>query len=151
MNLAYIAGIIDGEGCIGFTRCRTNVYPRVIVTNTNLELLEELKKQFGGDISSNSKGKTGWKKGYNWDIRWSKAIDLLDRVYEYLFIKYQQANVVFAWDAIRPGSGKKWDTEARNLLVDEMHWLNQKGDIIRQEPILAEIAIGINAAKRKKK
>jgi len=45
MHMAYVAGIVDGEGCLGFTKSRSGIIPRLMVTNTNFELLNALKEQ----------------------------------------------------------------------------------------------------------
>ncbi len=41
MNLQYAAGFVDGEGCINFAKTRSSIYPRVLVTNTNIEILKD--------------------------------------------------------------------------------------------------------------
>lgn len=133
MNIAYVAGLIDGEGCINFCKCRDSVYPRLFITNTNQEILELLQEKYGGDINPLSLRKENWKQGYSWRVSWSKAVDLLEKVYPYLIIKRRQAQTVFAWDACRPNNE---DREALQLLVDQMHWLNKKGNAVSVEPII---------------
>jgi hypothetical protein len=135
MNLAYAAGFVDGEGCIGFTRCRNSVYPRVLVTNTNIEILEEFKEKWGGDIKPLSLRKENWKQGYSWRISWSKAVDFLSQIEPYLKIKWPQAHTVFAWNEIRPGRGQKWDEECLEFLVDRISWLNKKGPKTDCDPL----------------
>lgn len=135
MHPAYVAGIIDGEGCIQLTRTRTTYFPRVLVTNTNLALLEALKKEFGGDIKPLHARRDGWKAGYTWRISWAKAVDLLELVSPWLRVKLQQAHTVFAWDAIKPGRGVRWDAEALDLLRRRITWLNQRGPASGPDPI----------------
>ena len=138
MNRAYVAGIIDGEGCIGFTKARKTIFPRVMVANTNKELLEDLKEQFGGDVKPLSLRKNNWKQGYIWRLSWTRAVDFLDLIYDYLRLKDAQAATVFAWDAIRPGKGHKptdEDREAVDFLLERMTWLNAKGTRTTVDPI----------------
>ncbi len=53
LNKAYIAGIIDGEGCVSLTGrfdrhgIKKYVTPIIQVANTNFALIELLQKQFG--------------------------------------------------------------------------------------------------------
>jgi len=147
MNLAYIAGFFDGEGCVNFTKCRTSIYPRVLVVNTNREILEELRDRFGGDISPLSRREDGWKQGWSWRLSWSKAVDFLDKIEPWLVLKSKQAQTVFAWDAIRIGRGRKPENDkedhakAVDLLVKRMHWLNKRGDKDPIDPIEA-VALG---------
>jgi hypothetical protein len=129
MHLPYVAGIIDGERCIGLSRTRTSVFPRLLVANTDLKLLKEFKKQFGGDIKKMTK-RPGRKQGYTWRLSWSADVVLLDKVQKYLRVKDRQAAAAFAWDTIRPGRGTKRTKEyldAVEYLVSHMHKLNDKG------------------------
>jgi len=141
VNLSYVAGFVDGEGCIGFAKCRSSIYPRVFVTNTNKEILEEFQDQFGGDINQLSMRKDGWKQGWSWRLSWSKAVDFLDAISPWLRIKADQVDTVFAWDAIRLGRGKTTELKRKeyedccSLLVERMHWLNSKGRSDGPDPI----------------
>ncbi len=96
-KLAYLAGIIDGEGSIAISPSGSrpsypyNLYPRLRVGNTDLGLIEWLANNFGG-----SYGKTGTTNGrhkrlYNWTITGQAAIDLLTTVRPWLLVKQQQA------------------------------------------------------------
>ena len=141
MNLAYVAGLFDGEGCVRFGRVRTSTFPVVMLTNTNIDVLYALQKAFGGDVRALSKRKQGWKQGWYWRISWSRAVDFLDRIFPWLRIKSNQASTVFAWDAIRLGSGtatkanrQEYDDSVR-LLVDRMRWLNKKGEHDTPDPV----------------
>lgn len=142
MNLAYVAGIFDGEGCVHFARNRkTAVYPCVFVVNTDRDLLESFVEQFGGDLNPLALRKEGWEPGWEWRLSWSKAVAFLDAIHPWLKVKTLQAETVFAWDAIRPGSGKNhtWDQDAQNLLTRRLTWLNKKGPVMEDDPILAVI------------
>jgi hypothetical protein len=134
MNIAYAAGVFDGEGCVQFTRCRTTVYPRVLVTNTNLELLHFFKDTFGGDIQPLSKRQANWKQGYYWRLSWALAVDFLNQISPWLIVKRDHAVTIFAWDACRPGRGKDWDRDTVDLLVRRLAWLNMKGPLRGDDP-----------------
>lgn len=50
-ELAYMAGILDGEGSVGLYLCKKSYrYPGITVCNTVRELVEPFKKYFGGSI-----------------------------------------------------------------------------------------------------
>lgn len=132
MHPAYVAGLIDGEGHIRFSKTRLHVYPVVYITNTRLDLLEDLRTEFGGDIQPVGGRHQGWKQAYHWRLNNARAVDFLDAVYPHLRIKDGQARLVFLWDAIRPGTnGKRWwgEDERRglDLLRRQMDWLNRRG------------------------
>jgi intein/homing endonuclease len=130
MNLAYVAGLMDGEGSIGFTKSRSAMVPRVSITNTNLDLLQQLKECFGGHIQQLSRGKDNWKKAYAWVINNSKAVDFVSKIEPWLRIKKEQTWLLYAWEEIRPGYNKSWTTEkmeALELINAQSKWLNFRG------------------------
>ena len=50
-ELAYMAGIIDGEGCVYVPKAGSKwPSPQVIVSNTDLELLAWVQARFGGRL-----------------------------------------------------------------------------------------------------
>lgn len=128
-DLAYIAGLVDGEGCIGFTQ--VGQYKtwavRVTITNTNLSILEWVQSIFGGRIQS-FHGKKEWKVGYHLDIRWDSAVAFLEAIEPWLRIKKEQAWVAFGWDIVRHrGHTRSPKDGCIELLVAQMKWLNKKG------------------------
>jgi len=141
MNLSYAAGFIDGEGCIGFTQCRGRLVPRLLFKNTDLPILQEFQSKFGGRIQKGTRTKTvksHWKQCFHWVLTGTKAVDFCDKISNKLKIKLRQAQCLFAFSAIQPGKGGKWDKdgiEACKLLSDQIHWLNKKGIHNDPEPV----------------
>jgi hypothetical protein len=149
MNIQYAAGFLDGEGCIGFSINKNSVFPRVLIVNTNRNVLEMFQKRWGGDIkSSRVKGKPIWKERFTWRLSWSKCVSFLSQVEPFLVIKNKQAHTVFAWDAIRPGKGRSYEKESVDFLISRMRWINKKGVFHSKDPV--EIALS-KAGKSKKK
>src|SRR5882757_6302646 len=58
----YLAGIIDGEGCLIISRSNRgnymNYYGRIHVKNTNTDLMKWLVQHFGGNIHINKPADT---------------------------------------------------------------------------------------------
>lgn len=130
MNLAYVAGLMDGEGSIGFTRSRSAMIPRVSITNTDVDLLENLKAVFGGHIQKLSRVNDKWKPAFAWVLNNSKAVDFVEKIEPWLRVKKEQVWLLYAWDAIRPGYGRVWDDEKRDalsLINAQSKWLNHRG------------------------
>lgn len=95
-KLAYFAGIIDGDGSIGFIinkkRRRTNVAPRVRVSNTDHKLAEWLGKEIGGYVGCAPAPKAGRKPCYEWIITGERNIGpLLNAILPYLIVKREKA------------------------------------------------------------
>lgn len=134
-EMAYIAGLFDGEGCVSFGRTRSSWFIRVFVTNTNLEILEWLKSIFGGDIKKLSSRRDGWKQGYCWRISWTRAIEFLSLIAPWSRLKKRQIEIALAWDWSRAGMGQKSEPLSVDLLVRELHWWNQRGGTSDPNPV----------------
>lgn len=136
----YVAGFVDADGCIQFTRQKETILPRVLVTNTDREILEDLQRQYGGDISqlSVTKRKPLWKPCWCWRIANDKAVKLVREIEPYLRLKHPQALLVFGFAEAAPGrgKGKHWDAETREFLFEKMRWLNKRGLQEEPEPVL---------------
>lgn len=89
---AYIAGILDGEGCITLSRSGKYLRPLVSVVNTKKELLEYLVTSTGlGKVLVSKRPSKTSNIPYRWQI-WSKQSSLfLIQVLPFLVIKKQQA------------------------------------------------------------
>ncbi len=94
--LAYFAGFVDGEGCIFIGRTKAVHRPSIshilelTVSNTNREVLEELKTVFGGSIRISEKGMsraTTWK----WTVTHGVAAGALTLLFPYLKVKSKEA------------------------------------------------------------
>ena len=88
-DVAYLAGLFDGEGHIELQFDKTHFgNVRINIANTHLETIEWIQENWGGNISR--------LKGRNnpvFYIRWnsSKAKDILIQLVPYLHIKKMQA------------------------------------------------------------
>ena len=96
-DLAYIAGLIDGEGCIHATTVkyagRASAI-QVTITTTYKPVLEFVQSIFGGKIYNNqTRDKPFWKPIYRWTIYGEKAIPVLQSVKPFLIIKRGQAEI----------------------------------------------------------
>jgi hypothetical protein len=126
----YIAGIVDGEGCLRFGINRGVIHPQISVTNTYLPLLEQLKLQYGGCISRQSKGKipnNKWKNSYLWRVTSKQAITFLEDIGKFLFIKRKQKFLLFVWNVLRPGKGGKFNDVQKHILLQKISEYNKKG------------------------
>jgi len=128
LDLAYVAGFIDGEGCFDFVKSRKSITPRIVVVNTNKEIIEEFKSNFGGDITVREhKDHPNWKITYVWRLQHSAAIELTRKLLPYLKVKAPQARLIIEFGETRPGSGKRLEPEKINSFIQRMHLLNKKG------------------------
>lgn len=137
VDLAYIAGIVDGEGSIGIYRqhCKSGYLSPVLhisVTNTNEWLIRYLYFNFGGSIL-HSKRKGNCKDMWKWKLQSQKAAELIDLISPYLKLKKGQADIAASFQRNRykaghhhkPKSEEKKATEEAQRIV--MLKLNQRG------------------------
>lgn len=98
VRLAYIAGIIDGEGNIGANGEQGKGYKRVVcVANTNTDLMMWLS-QFGGSVTPKRGGLASKKQCYVWRITAAEEIrELLLAVRPYLIVKRVACDETLAW------------------------------------------------------
>ena len=104
-EVAYLAGIIDGEGCIIATfHPNGGGYLRLSVGTTNPELVKWLLRMFPNEAHLSARAAIGSKKPI-YHINWhnQKAIDTLRMTLPYLVIKRKQAEVALSWPLSVPG------------------------------------------------
>jgi hypothetical protein len=99
-DLAYIAGIIDGEGCIYIERGKKGrgFQLSVSVGSSDKCLCELLKFSFGGCVyQMKSKTLPMWK----WEIRTRQAGQFLESILPYLRLKQPQAEIAIKFQKAR--------------------------------------------------
>ena len=99
-EIAYTAGLIDGEGSIFWQR-RYNKngtvrsYPVVSITNTDRRPLDWVRARWGGKVyAHNSDLRDGRKLAFHWTLFGSKAEVFLVAVRPYLIIKAERCDSV---------------------------------------------------------
>lgn len=152
MDLAYLAGLIDGEGYIGISsnaqKTRKQYTPRVTITNTNVALINEVRRILDNESIA--------YHVMDWDARldsqkvrytveangFRRALKLLFIIEPYLVAKRQQAQFVLAWlwSRLTHGSGftRVPYTDSETALVEAVKELNHKG-----REILREYTLGV--------
>lgn len=137
-DLAYIAGIIDGEGCIFMTKRikpggRQAYSVGIHISNTRMELINWLNDRLGrlGTRLVTKRENTNWREGYSFEIAKFGSIYALLRLLEpCLVIKNKQAKNVckFISTKFRKESGAPSDSNPEQF-YQKMKALNQKGRI----------------------
>lgn len=108
---AYLAGLIDGEGCISAQAPNRGdrYFAQVRVVNTRLEMLEWIERRFGGVISFNRRATIKWRALYKWRIHGqAKVAWILIGCMPYLVIKRDQAHIALEL-CNRPEKGRQYD------------------------------------------
>jgi hypothetical protein len=74
-ELAWAAGVFEGEGCIRLTTTNGSTYGRLCMNMTDYDVMERFHKIMGGNFRNAGKlpsGKTKW----DWDIGQTKLVRL---------------------------------------------------------------------------
>ena len=140
MNCAYVAGLIDGEGCIHLDVDKRSHSHRARVTvgmtEPALAVLQALKNEWGGTLYQMRKPTQRWAAAWTWHLTGPPARKLLLAIQPYLRIKGDQCAAALEVEAIRdglpamPNGHKRWNPEASAqcaAVKDRMHTMNAKG------------------------
>ena len=133
-NWPYLAGLIDGEGCLSawkyWNAKRTDCAPyhqfscRVSITNTSLYLMKWLVEHFGGGFLCKRESTEKHKASYEWRPKGqANTKRLLLAITPYLVIKKDQAKLLLEFIELETNPLR------RSEIVDELHSLNRKGTV----------------------
>ena len=127
---AYLAGIIDGEGCLTIGAGRkgniTNYNSVIMIASTDEKLIKWLQHNFGGNYYKSSRVSEKWKQAYIWRYLKKKEIEvLLLAVLPYLIIKRKQA--ILLLEFVRLPRYQE-TPEKREEIYQKMRLLNKRGN-----------------------
>lgn len=142
LQMAYFAGLIDGEGCLTVTRQKRNTQPTVtvMVSMTTPEPLRLLKEEFGGSLCEYQRA-LQHKPVWMYRCQAKKAEVLIRAIRPFLIVKAEQADLCLELrDSMSGGGilprGSHVDaektariTEFRESIVTRMRVLNHRGVI----------------------
>lgn len=129
---AWLAGIIDGEGCISLFRRSTYYVPSVKIANTNEKLInrcKEILEEVGieyyirySDRGERKNAKPAWELVLESRPR---VVAVLELILPYLVSKDEQAKLVLDWCS----KSKRKSTETQEHYLDNIRKLNQRGRV----------------------
>lgn len=137
ISIAYVAGFLDGDGCITFANTRNRggavrpITPVLSFANTNLGVLEDIRDFIGpygswlhAHIMHNDKHKQQYQ--LTWASR--SALDIVKYLEPHLIIKKAQANLLLEFaEEPKHCYRRPWTQEDRDKYYLKMKELNQKG------------------------
>lgn len=140
-DLAWAAGIIDGEGCVGITaryrpgHSRASGYSAsLVVINTSMPMLSKLRELFGGCINARKLKCSSWAQCWRWHVRNQFAADVLRLIRPYLVVKGRQAELCLELEEhkgmignVRKRGLSRVELNYRESLRRECNLLNGRG------------------------
>jgi hypothetical protein len=136
---AYLAGLIDADGCITIKTTRSTAYPGVGIAQADFQALEWAAGKLGATVSYHTRQKTG-QSGYHKKqmivrLHGSRAQLLCRAILPYLKIKRRQAEIVlrFPCDSRSKGRLSEGTNAIRFELQSEIKKLNQRSGDGREQ------------------
>ena len=138
LSWKYIAGLIDGEGCLD-VQITNGIYvrPRVRIgmTKSSEMLLQMLVTNHGGSLIYRESKNPNWQDSVSWELcGYSVVCPFLRNIANHLYIKHEQAKLLLWME--NNLKGKQVADEARQLVVDELkamkrdpHRLSEKAQV----------------------
>ena len=132
LGQSYIAGFVDGEGCLSIYKHQDKriqkgytFYPKFTIGNTNKSILLLIKRELGGRIFVNNKGKNS-KCVYALAIQDLESIEkAINKIYPHLILKKKQADILLKYCKIRK-EGKEYSEREKKLYL-QIKELNRRG------------------------
>lgn len=145
LSWKYMAGLIDGEGCIDMqvhrVAGRDGLYPRprlrvYLAQNAGGILLENMKNNFGGTICTRERNKvnSNWQDVSCWQIEGKRMRALLQNIVNHLIIKKEQAKFAIWWLDNMMGKVATTD-EARKTAIDELKAMKTHPQRLSEEAV----------------
>jgi hypothetical protein len=129
--MAYLAGLIDGEGSFIIKRsmakqgkkCRRGFQRRYILTiaNTSKELLTEVQERLGyGNLVEHKQNQKhpNWKTGYTLRFYEGKLRELIPQVMPFLILKQNEAQIISTSLSIIKSTSTKEANEHEHQLLE---------------------------------
>lgn len=139
ISVKYLAGLIDGEGCIdwcfGFDKKLNKRYirPRLRITLTEpgFDVVELLHGNLKGNVETRTPKDPRWSSSKTWYVTGTRAVSVLNLVKNSLIIKKEQAKLAIAWEKHLKGThipddAKDIMSEEMKLMKKDPHRLSEK-------------------------
>jgi hypothetical protein len=128
LDLAYVAGFVDGEGSINMGGGARQPHERLTITNTNLEVLQHIQTIIGGQIGGHDRPtKPHWKTQYYLCLTTRHAVRALRILEPFLVLKKKQAILMIRFSEEKPGLGQKWPEGQKEYWHGLIQAMNRRG------------------------
>lgn len=127
---AYLAGLLDGEGCIGVFASEECHVAKVKVSMCERAPLDELHSHYGGGLNLHRPSNPMWRDSWGWTVTGRGCIAPLRDALPFLRVKAEQARIVLAIAAGTSERGVHLPAAERNRrrrAYHELRRLNARG------------------------
>lgn len=137
LDLAYIAGFVDGEGYMGIQRRRRNRNLKLIeyqayfaIGNTNKDILLYIQRLLGGSVRQRT-SKPNCLPYFIWRVVSKHSVDILECLFPYLKVKKLQAESIIKFQNTMGTKGNlipKAKITQRAIYYQEVRYFNNPGE-----------------------
>ncbi len=139
---AWLAGFLDGEGCVAIMKRAEHdggeYSPTVTISNTNREVLEQIKEWVGGGYlwCEHKKPTDPRKDIFGFKVTHRKALDMLLKVRPHMRLKTRQADLFLRYyDVAVTRRGKHRQDKTQDSFYHAMKELNRRGKRLDLEKV----------------
>ncbi len=125
---AYLAGLIDGEGCFFIQKAKHKKFqytPKMAITNTS-SVIASLCDEYGGSYQC-QEHTVNWKSVYRWHFSKKLVTHYLPQILPYLKIKSAQATLMLECLSSCKGTGYVNDDNELERYRQRLMELNARG------------------------
>ena len=141
-HLAYVAGLIDGAGCLRIHRQSkktTSTFTAIVqmnMSNKARQIGEQMVQTFGGSLYEVKSTNPKWSDQWQWRISGDVARNFVKQIRPFLMLKQKQADLILELHDLKESQKfqkngtRAWTQEAKDAaaqIKERMHILNQKG------------------------
>ena len=126
INLSYMAGFFDGEGCICIGKSPHGISLICSITQCNEWILQLFKMRFGGTVRLRQPYKAEKYRTFSWNISGGKAGIFLGIIKPYLMLKRAEAELAIQFQMSKGRIGhhltdnQKAVEEAQRILMQKL-------------------------------
>lgn len=142
MDLKYLAGLFDGEGCFSIDRCqqkgnriRYRLYASITLRQYNV--LKQIQELVGGSIHQTRETTDKHARCFQWRVSGKEALRFAFVIKNEIQIKRPQAELAIKFQELKgenknqPNSNERWT--ALEEMYEQMQTLNMKGPYASEE------------------
>lgn len=127
-DAAYIAGFLDGEGCISFYKRQSSVGVKLFAYNCKRSVLDWMAEITGvGSVTTHSRESAKHAQAYYWQLNGRAVTTLLAEVRPYLRLKGEQADLAIEAERLHQNKTFSALPDVREQFLTEIRRLNKRG------------------------
>jgi len=124
-DLAYIAGLFDGEGTLTLSDNPWRIIACLALTNRSIPYW--FKFNFGGSIYHYKPSNGNHSESWRWGVSSQKALTFIKSIYPYLILKKPQADVAIKFQAGLRSKGSGKALTEKEIAVREAEYIIMQG------------------------